>query len=103
MYVFQVDSVVKGTLGRRVEVLSPTNGAACGFELRRGEANGILLRRDRAVWTGGLCGQIAVGELLEAAEATDQPLLNWGGVLVGALVLAVGALLLGRRLRRRAR
>ena len=99
-YLFSVDSVVKGELGRRVEVLSPTSGAACGFELRRDDASGILLRRDGSDWTGGLCGQIAVGELLEAAEQSDQPLLNWGGVVLGTIVLGVGGLLLARRLRR---
>jgi hypothetical protein len=101
VYVFTVDHVVKGDLGRRVEVLSPASGAACGFEVRSDEAAGILLRRDRGSWTGGLCGQIAVGELLAAAEEVDEPLVNWGGVVVGAAVILLGALLLARRLRRR--
>ncbi len=100
-YVFVVDSVVKGDLDRRVEVVSPTSGAACGFELPMGEASGILLRRAGDDWISGLCGQIAVGELAEAARETDEPLVNWGGVVVGSVVLAVGALLLLRRLRRR--
>ncbi len=106
VYVFAVDSVVKGELGDRVEVVSPLGGAACGFELRRDEASGILLRRDtiREVWTGGLCGQIAVGELIAAAEETEEPIVNWGGIVVGTAILALGVLLLVRRLRaRRAR
>jgi hypothetical protein len=102
VYVFAVDSVVKGELGRRVEVLSPTSSAACGFGLPENEATGILLRRDGDEWTGGVCGQIAVGELLAAAEETDERLVNWGGVVLGSLVLAGGALLVARRLRRRA-
>lgn len=101
VYVFTVDSVVKGELGRRVEVLSPASGAACGFELRPEEAQGILLRRDGESWTGGLCGQVAIGELIAAAEATDERLVNWGGVVVGAGVLVAGAVLVLRRLRRR--
>jgi hypothetical protein len=103
IYVFAVDSVVKGELGARVEVVSPLGGAACGFELRRDEATGILLRRDtiREVWIGGLCGQIAVGELIAAAEETEEAIVNWGGIVVGTAILALGALLLVRRVRAR--
>jgi hypothetical protein len=103
VYVFAVDSVVKGDLAGRVEVVSPLGGAACGFELGRDEATGILLRRDtiREVWIGGLCGQIAVGELIAAAEETEEAIVNWGGIVVGTAILAVGALLLARRLRAR--
>jgi hypothetical protein len=100
-HTFLVDGVVKGELPRRVEVLSPAGGAACGFELPRDEATGILLRRRGDAWTGGLCGQIAVGELLEASEERDERLVNWGGIVVGSLVLALGAWLLWRRLRAR--
>jgi len=103
VYVFAVDSVVKGELGERVEVVGPVGGAACGFELQRDEASGILLRRDtaREVWLGGLCGQIAVGELIAAAEETEEPIVNWGGIVVGTAILALGALLVARRLRAR--
>ena len=103
VYVFAVDSVVKGELDDRVEVVSPLGGAACGFELQRDEASGILLRRDtiREAWIGGLCGQIAVGELIAAAEETDEPIVNWGGIVVGTAILALGVLLLVRRLRAR--
>ncbi len=100
VYLFTVDHVVKGELDARVEVVSPADGAACGFELPRDEASGILLRRDGDLWTGGLCGQIGAGELVTAAEETDEALVNWGGIVVGMAVLAVGALLLRRRLRR---
>lgn len=99
VYVFTVDHVVKGNLGARVEVVSPAD-AACGFELPRDEPSGILLRRDGEAWTGGLCGQIGPGELVTAAEEVDEPLVNWGGIVVGAAVLVIGALLLRRRLRR---
>ena len=105
VYVFAVDSVVKGELGERVEVVGPVGGAACGFELERDEASGILLRRDtvREVWLGGLCGQIAVGELIAAAEETEEPIVNWGGIVVGTAILVLGALLVARRLRAKAR
>lgn len=103
VYVFSVDSVVKGRLRGRVEVVGPVGGAACGFELERDQASGILLRRDtvRGVWLGGLCGQMAVGELIEAAEETEETIVNWGGIVVGTAILALGALLLVRRLRAR--
>jgi hypothetical protein len=100
-HTFVVDGIVKGDLPRRIEVLSPAGGAACGFELEGDVATGILLRRRGAEWTGGLCGQIAVGELLEASEETDERLVNWGGIVVGSLVVAVGAWLVWRRLRQR--
>ena len=98
-HTFLVDGVVKGDLPRRIDVLSPAGGPACGFELERDVATGILLRRRGAEWTGGLCGQIAVGELLEASEETDERLVNWGGIVVGSLVVALGAWLVWRRLR----
>jgi hypothetical protein len=101
VYVFVVDNVVKGDLERRIEVLSPASGAACGFELARDEATGILVDRRGEDWIGGLCGQMAVGELVEASRARDEPLVNWGGAVVGTIVVALGALLLVRRLRRR--
>jgi len=101
VYVFAVDHVVKGDLGRRVEVVSPGESAACGFGLRTDQASGILLHRDGEEWTGGLCGQIAVGDLLAAADESEQPLVNWGGIVVGSAVIVVGGLLLVRRLRRR--
>jgi hypothetical protein len=100
-HTFVVDGVVKGDLPRRIEVLSPAGGPACGFELQRDEATGILLRRRGGEWTGGLCGQIAVGELLEASEQTEERLVNWGGLVVGSLIVALGAWLVWRRLRAR--
>ena len=101
VYVFEVDHVVKGDLGRRIDVVSPGDTAACGFGLQTDRASGILLHRDGGRWTGGLCGQIAVGELLAAAEEVDEPLVNRGGVIVGSAIILLGALLLARRLRRR--
>jgi len=103
VYVFSVDSVVKGELAERVEVRSPAEGATCGFELEPEEASGILLHRDGDGWVGGLCGQIAVGELIDAAESTETKLVNWGGIVVGSAVLALGAFLIWRRLQAKRR
>jgi hypothetical protein len=103
VYVFTVDNVVKGEIGATVDVESPADPAACGFELEREETSAILLRRDvdGEGWIGGLCGQMAIGELIAASEETDESLVNWGGVVVGLGVLGVLALLLARRLRAR--
>lgn len=105
VHVFAVDSVVKGELGRRVEVTSPAGSASCGFSLDAQEASGILLRRDtqRDLWIGGLCGQMVVGELIEAAESTPERIVNWGGIVVGSAILLVAALLIWRRLQARRR
>jgi hypothetical protein len=101
-YRFLVDGVVKGDLPRELAVLSPADGAACGFELERNVATGILLRRtDDGAWLGGLCGQIGVGELVEASRASDERLVNWGGLVVGGAVVGLGGWLTWRRLQRR--
>jgi hypothetical protein len=92
---------VKGDLPRELSVLTPAGGAACGYELERNVATGILLRRDGDRWLGGLCGQIAVGELVTASEQREQRLVNWGGIVVGTVVLLLGGWLTWRRLRRR--
>ncbi|HWH04863.1 MAG TPA: hypothetical protein VNT23_00340 [Gaiellaceae bacterium] len=93
--------MIKGDLPRELEVLSPADSAACGFALERNVATGILLRREGDVWLGGVCGQIAVGELVAASEEREQQLVNWGGLVVGSLVLLLGAWLTWRRLRLR--
>ena len=100
-FVFLVDGRVKGDLPRRVEVLSPADSGACGFSVERNEASGILLNRVDGEWRGGLCGQIAVGELVAANAESDERLVNWGGILFGSVVLLVGGWLTWRRLRRR--
>ena len=111
-YVFAVERVVKGTLGSRVEVRSALDGAACGFEVGAGQRVGLFLDRDGDVWRSGLCSQLPPAELLAAGEARgfegysplDEeqrlPGVNWGGIVVGVLVLSVGAFFLVRRLRR---
>jgi hypothetical protein len=111
-YVFAVERVVKGTLGSRVEIRSGADGAACGFEVRENERIGLLLERDGDIWRSGLCSQLPPAELLRAGKARGYdiyspldeeqrlPGVNWGGIVIGALVLGLGALLLVRRLRR---
>ncbi|MEJ7569512.1 MAG: hypothetical protein WKF41_14755 [Gaiellaceae bacterium] len=99
-YVFVVDQVVKGDLGRRVSVRSGVGREALGFSLERDVASGILLNREGGTWLGGLCGQVTPSELVEATRG-DEQIVNWGGVVVGLLVLGAGAYFLRRKLRRR--
>ena len=111
-YVFAVERVVKGTLGSRVQVRSGADGASCGFEEGDSPELGLLLDRDGEVWRSGLCSQVPPAELLAAGKAAglddyspldeeqSPPRVNWGGIVVGVVVLALGAFLLVRRLRK---
>jgi hypothetical protein len=100
-YVFLVDQVVKGDLGREVRVRSGIGAAGLGFALRPDEATGVLLNRDRGLWFGGVCGQVTAGELAEATREEDAPIVNWGGIVVGVLVLGAGLAFCIRQLRRK--
>jgi hypothetical protein len=100
-YVFLVDQVVKGKLEREVRVRSGIGAAGLGFSVRRDEATGILLNRDQGLWFGGVCGQVTAGELVEATRAEDVAIVNWGGIVVGVLVLGAGLYFCIRQLRRK--
>jgi len=98
-YVFLVDQVVKGELDRRVTVRSGVGRDALGFSVERDVATGILLNREGGVWLGGLCGQVTSSELVEATRDEEQ-IVNWGGIVIGLLVLGGGAYFLRRKLLR---
>jgi hypothetical protein len=100
-YVFLVDQVVKGELGREVRVRSGIGAAGLGFAVRRDEATGVLLNRDRGLWFGGVCGQVSAGELAEATREEDAPIVNWGGIVIGVLVLGAGLAFCIRQVRRK--
>jgi hypothetical protein len=57
VYTFRVERRLKGTFGKRVEVLSPRDGASCGLEVVRGQRVGLLLRRVKGRWESNLCSQ----------------------------------------------
>ena len=99
-YLFLVDQVVKGDLPRQIVVRSAVGREALGFSLERDVATGILLNRENGLWVGGLCGQLTTSELVEATR-DDEQIVNWGGVVVGVLVLGAGAYFLRRKLLRR--
>ena len=100
-YLFVVDQVVKGSLARRISVRSGVGRASLGFSLERDVASGVLLQREGGVWVGGICGQVTPSELVEATRDEDVRIVNWGGIVVGVLVLGSGAYFLSRQLRKK--
>jgi hypothetical protein len=103
VYRLRVEQVYKGNLDARVEVVTASDGAACGLAARVGDRLGLLLERKGDTWRTGLCSQVDPSEFLEVTDVDDAslPPLNWGGIVLGTLVLAGGAFFLVRRLRAR--
>lgn len=100
--VFRVEQVYKGAIENRVEVQTVRGGDACGISIGIGDRTGLLLDRDGAVWRSTLCSQVDPAEFLALTDVKDNelPPLNWGGIVVGVLVLLSGGYFLLRRLRR---
>ena len=101
-YRFRVEQVYKGAdVDSRVDVVTPASGAACGLELAVGDRVGLLLTRDGDVWRSGLCSQVDPADFLALANVEDNtlPPINWGGIVVGVLVLGAGVFFLVRKSR----
>jgi hypothetical protein len=107
---FRVETLLKGDLQSPLEVVSNAGGEACGLEVKPGQRIGLLLQRVDRRWRSDLCSQVEPARLLVAAGLGDGenespgahfPRLNVGGYLAGSVILALLALLLARRLRRR--
>jgi LPXTG-motif cell wall-anchored protein len=100
--LLRVEQVYKGDISNRVEVVTASNGAACGLEAGVGERVGLLLAREGGEWRSGLCSQVDPADFLELTDVEDNslPAINWGGYVVGFLVLGLAALLLFRKRRR---
>jgi hypothetical protein len=71
--VFRIERVVKGRLGRTVEVRTAADSAGCGIQARIGSRVGLFLFRDGARWTSTLCSQLAPEKLLAAARPLPPP------------------------------
>jgi hypothetical protein len=102
VYRFRVEQVYKGDIDSRIDVVSARDGAACGLELPEGERVGLLLERDGGVWRGSLCGQVDPADLLALTNVDDNTLpdINWGGWVVGFLILGAAVVALVRKRRR---
>jgi hypothetical protein len=100
--LFRVEQVYKGDIEGRVEVVTARDGASCGLATRVGERVGLLLDREGATWRSGLCSQVDPADFLALTDVEDNtfPTVNWGGYVVGFLVLGLAVLLLVRRRRR---
>jgi len=100
-YLFRVEQVYKGDVDSRAEVVTPASGASCGLEARVGDRLGLLLTRENGEWTSGLCSEADPADFLALTEVEDNtlPEFNWGGIVVGFLVLGAGVFFLVRRLR----
>lgn len=101
-FLLRVEQVYKGDITNRVEVVTAANSAACGLELAVGERVGLLLDRVGGEWTSGLCSVVEPADFLALTNVEDNtlPRINWGGYLVGLVVLGALGFLLLRRLRR---
>jgi hypothetical protein len=98
-YLFRVEQVYKGDVENRVEVTSASNSAACGLELAVDQRVGLLLTREGGTWRASLCSQVDPSAFLALTEVKDTPPINWGGIVVGVLVLGAGGFFLVRKLR----
>lgn len=101
IYLFRVEQVYKGGIENRVEVVTPVDSAACGLALTVGQRAGLLLTRGGGEWRSSLCSQVDPSEFIALTNVDDNstPPINWGGVMVGVLVLGAGAFFLIRKLR----
>jgi hypothetical protein len=100
-YLFRVEQIYKGDVESRAEVVTPASGASCGLEVGVGERVGLLLTREGDEWRSGLCSQVDPADFLALTEVEDNalPEFNWGGIVVGVLVLAAGSFFLVRKAR----
>jgi len=100
-YLFRVEQVYKGDIENRIEVASAGNSAACGLELQVDQRIGLLLTREGGTWRSSLCSEVDPSVFLALTNVDDNstPPINWGGIVVGVLVLGAGTFFLVRKLR----
>ncbi len=62
---------------------------------------GLLLAREGGKWQSSLCSQVEPSAFLALTNVEEStPPINWGGIVVGVLVLGAGTFFLVRKLRR---
>lgn len=93
---FSVERAVKGKIGKTVEVVTASNGAACGIETPVGQRIGLFLLREGGSWHGHLCWQVSAEDLLAAAalpapNGTGPAALYVGGRFGPARTMALDA------------
>ena len=100
-YRFRLEQIYKGDVEDRAVVFSSADGASCGLELAVGQRVGLLLTRDGGVWRSSLCQQVDPADFLALTKVQDNalPSFNWGGIVVGVLVLGTGLMVLLRKRR----
>ena len=101
VYLFRVEQVYKGEIENRIEVVTPADSAGCGLELGVDQRAGLLLTRAGGKWRSSLCSQVDPSAFLALTDVDDNstPPINWGGIVVGVLVLGAGGFFLLRKLR----
>jgi hypothetical protein len=100
IYLFRVEQVYKGDIENRIEVVTAANSAACGLELGVDQRTGLLLTREGGTWRSSLCSQVDPSAFLALTNVDNStPPINWGGIVVGVLVLGAGTFFLIRKLR----
>ena len=102
---FEVQRVVKGEIGGRVEVLAPVSGASCGMEESLGKRVGVFLHRDVDAWVSSMCHKSDPDALLAVATEADNasPAFSTEKVLLLASGLGLLAIPIGLATRRSVR
>lgn len=84
IYVFRVETWVKGDLGEVIEVHSAADGAGCGFEFfGEGMRTGAAIYSDGDRLSGGLCSQVDPDVLLTALRGPKKSETGVPRLLVG--------------------
>ncbi|MPZ51336.1 MAG: hypothetical protein GEU79_01130 [Acidimicrobiia bacterium] len=79
VWVFRVDRSVKGDLSGSIEVLAPTWGMSCGFEIAAGERTGIFLHKEAGHLHGSLCSTVEPQAMADAVDKGPPVFILAGG------------------------
>jgi hypothetical protein len=73
VYTFEVERVLKGTIGERIRIRAHGKSSSCWLEVRVGERAGLILDRDRhGRWTGSFCNRYGARQLRDAARGMSR-------------------------------